>query len=246
VQRGSNFTVSPGSALVYQPEGEAAVPMRERGRTIAISIDRRAVDDALSDVLGHPVVSVVDFNPTMAITTGTARSWMHMVMALCEQVFRPDSLLNNPIVGQPYIDSLVRGLLYAADHPHRAEMAVEPVQPRVLALRIAIEIIEAEAHMPLTVSSIAARSYVSVRSLQEGFKREMGVSPMAYLREVRLRRAHQALLECDPTRSTVGSVANRWGFTNLGRFRAFHINRYGESPMATMRRTPVPATYISL
>ena len=239
VQRGSNFTVSPGSAAVYQPEGEAAVPMRERGRTIAISIGRCAVEDALSDVLDHQVVSVVDFNPTMAVTTGTARSWMHMVLALREQVFRPDSVLNNPIVGQPFIDSLVRGLLYATNHPRRAEMAVEPLRPRVPALRTAIDIIEAEAHMPLTVSSIAARSYVSVRSLQEGFKRELGVSPMAYLREVRLRRAHQSLLESDPTTSTVGSVANRWGFTNLGRFSASHNNRYGESPMATLRRTPM-------
>jgi AraC-like DNA-binding protein len=237
VQRGSNFTVSPGSAGVYQPEGEVAVPMRERGRTIAIRIDRCAVEDALSDVLGHQVVSVVEFNPTMAITTGTARSWMHMVLALREQVVRPDSVLNDPIVGQPFIDSLVRGLLYATDHPHRSEMVIEPVRPR--ALRTAIAIIEAEAHMPLTISSIAARSYVSVRSLQEGFKRELGVSPMAYLREVRLRRAHQSLLESDPTTSTVGSVANRCGFTNLWRFSTFHTNRYGKSPMATLRRTPM-------
>jgi AraC-like DNA-binding protein len=239
VQRGSKFTVSPGSAAIYQPDGEAAVPMRERGRTIAIRIDRCAVEDALTDVLGHQVASVVDFNPTMAITTGKAKSWMHMVQALREQMFRPDSVLNDPIVGQPFIDSLVRGLFYATDHPHRAEMANEPVRPRISALRTAIEIMEAEAHMPLTVSSIAARSYVSVRSLQEGFKHELGVSPMAYLREIRLRRAHQSLLESDPTTSTVRSVANRWGFTNLGRFSTFHTNRYGESPTATLRRTPI-------
>jgi AraC-like DNA-binding protein len=239
VQRGSNFTVSPGSAAVYQPEGELAVPMRERGRTIAIRIDRCAVEDTLRDVLGHQVGSVVDFNPTMAISTGAARSWMHMVQALREQVFRPDSVLNDPIVGQPFIDSLIRGLLYVTDHPHRAEMASEPVRPRIPALRTAIEIMEAEAHQPLTVSSIAARSYVGVRSLQEGFKRELGVSPMAYLREVRLRRAHQSLLESDPTTSTVGSVANRWGFTNLARFSTLHTNRYGESPTATLRRTPM-------
>jgi transcriptional regulator GlxA family with amidase domain len=60
---------------------------------------------------------------------------------------------------------------------------------------------------------------------------------MAYLREVRLRHAHQALLDSDPSTETVASVANRWGFTNLGRFSAAHATRYGESPVVTLRRT---------
>jgi transcriptional regulator GlxA family with amidase domain len=60
---------------------------------------------------------------------------------------------------------------------------------------------------------------------------------MAYLREVRLRRAHQALLESDPSTATVASVAYRWGFTNLGRFAAAHAARYREPPVKTLRRS---------
>jgi hypothetical protein len=37
---------------------------------------------------------------------------------------------------------------------------------------------------------------------------------MAYLRQVRLRRAHQQLLESDATAETVAAVAKRRGFTN--------------------------------
>jgi transcriptional regulator GlxA family with amidase domain len=60
---------------------------------------------------------------------------------------------------------------------------------------------------------------------------------MAYLREVRLRRAHQHLLDSDPSIVTVASVAYRWGFTNLGRFAAAHAARYSEPPVTTLRRT---------
>lgn len=62
------------------------------------------------------------------------------------------------------------------------------------------------------------------------------MSPMAYLRDVRLRRAHQTLRESDPSEVTVSSVAYRWGFTNLGRFATAHANRYGETPSATLHR----------
>src|SRR4029077_2536294 len=89
---------------------------------------------------------------------------------------------------------------------------------------------------PLTVSSIAARCHVSVRSLQQDFRRYLGTSPMAYLREVRLRRAHQSVLESAPWATSVASVAYRWGFTNLGRFAAAHAARYDEPPATTLRR----------
>jgi len=108
------------------------------------------------------------------------------------------------------------------------------VSPR--SVRVAGEIREEEAHLPLTVSSIATRCHVSVRALQQDFRRYMGASPTAYLREVRLRRAHQSLLESDPSVTSVSSVAYHWGFTNLGRFAAAHTARYDEPPAATLRR----------
>jgi transcriptional regulator GlxA family with amidase domain len=107
--------------------------------------------------------------------------------------------------------------------------------PRVI--RTPIEIIEEEAHLPLTVSSIAARCHISVRSLQQSFRNYMNTSPTAYLREVRLRRAHQCLLEADPSTTSVASVAYSWGFTNLGRFAAANKARYDEPPAVTLRRS---------
>jgi transcriptional regulator GlxA family with amidase domain len=59
---------------------------------------------------------------------------------------------------------------------------------------------------------------------------------MAYLRAVRLRRAHQTLLESDPSTVSVAAVAYDWGFTNLGRFAAAHTSRYDELPAVTLRR----------
>jgi transcriptional regulator GlxA family with amidase domain len=139
------------------------------------------------------------------------------------------------VAGLPFVDSLVRGLLLAADNPYRSAVTGETPAVTPRAVRAAVEIIEEEAHLPLTVSSIAARCHVSVRSLQQGFRRYVGASPMAYLREVRLRRAHQSLLESDPSTTSVSSIAYHWGFTNLGRFAAAHTARYDEPPAATLR-----------
>ena len=84
------------------------------------------------------------------------------------------------------------------------------------AVRDAMDIIDAGPHLPLTTSTLARQCHVSVRTLQEGFQRHLGISPMTYLRLVRLRRAHRDRRSADPCHNTVASIAHRWGFTHLG------------------------------
>jgi AraC-like DNA-binding protein len=226
-----------GTAAVYAPEGLSALQWDASTEILLFKMARHAVEDALGDALDRQLTSQPDFAPLMPANTAATRNWINMLVLFAEQFFHPDGLLNQPLVGMPFIDTLVRGFLLAAEHSHRdALMGREPsTTPR--AVRAAIDVIEAEAHLPLTLSSIAARSQVSVRSLQQGFKRHLGMSPMSYLREVRLRRAHRTLIDSDPSVVTVASVAYDWGFTNLGRFAAAHAARYREPPAQTLRRS---------
>ena len=190
--------------------------------------------------------SHVDFRPVMSTGAGFGASWINMLLLLKDQVFRPDGMLTRPMVGLPFVDGLVRGLLLAADHRHRDALAAEPKAISSQGIRAAVDIIEAEAHLPLTVTELAARTNFSVRSLQEGFRRHLDTSPMAYLRKVRLRQAHRTLQMSDPSAATVASIAYHWGFTNLGRFAAAYAARYGEKPGATLRRMELhcdPAPY---
>ncbi|GAA0436914.1 hypothetical protein Acor_50430 [Acrocarpospora corrugata] len=106
--------------------------------------------------------------------------------------------------------------------------------PKVV--RRAMEFIEGHAHLPLTTSGIAGAVAVSSRSLQEGFRAHCGLTPMAYLRQVRLARVHDELRTADPARTTVTTVAARWGFLHQGRFAAQYRERYGLPPSETLRR----------
>ena len=225
-----------GTAAVYAPEGLSGLQWDAGTEILLFKMARHAVEDALGDALGRQLASQPDFAPLLPTNTAAARNWINMLKLFAEQFFHPDGLLNQPLVGMPFVDTLVRGFLLAAEHSHRDALMGRERSLTPRAIRRAVDVIEAEAQLPLTLSSIAARSQVSVRSLQQGFKRHLGMSPMSYLREVRLRRAHQTLIESDPSTVTVASVAYDWGFTNLGRFAAAHAARYREPPAKTLRR----------
>ncbi|MBT2502579.1 helix-turn-helix transcriptional regulator [Curtobacterium sp. ISL-83] len=107
---------------------------------------------------------------------------------------------------------------------------------RNVRLRAAVEHIHEHAHEPLTVTEIARAADLSVRGLQESFQRSLERTPMEYLREVRLRRAHLDLQRSSPAEVSVACVAARWGFGHMGRFSGEYLRRFGEYPKQTLRR----------
>ena len=86
----------------------------------------------------------------------------------------------------------------------------------------------------LTVADIAAASFVTIRAVQLAFRRHLDTTPLAYLRRVRLDRAHHDLLTGDPAHETVTAVAHRWGFPNPSRFAATYRRAYGVTPSYTL------------
>lgn len=104
------------------------------------------------------------------------------------------------------------------------------------ALRRAVAYIDAHAGEPITLADIALSAGVGERALRQAFVRHYDTTPMRYLRQVRLERAHRELQAADPGREdTVGRIALRWGFAKRGAFAESYRRAYGVSPSHTLR-----------
>ncbi|PZG13117.1 AraC family transcriptional regulator [Nonomuraea aridisoli] len=230
---GGDIVLPRGTALLYRAEGAVSTRLGGGARVLNARFDLTHVHRMLESQVGEPVNEQILFSPVFDAGRGT--SWTRLLLTIVDQLGLDDSVMLNPLVALPYAESLLQGLLLAADHPHRRllDRRAEPARPG--AVRIAIDLMEAGPDRPFTTSMLAAEAHVSVRTLQEGFRRHLGTSPMAYLRGVRLRRAHESLLAADPSRTTVASIARRWGFTHLGRFAAAYQAAYGRPPATTLR-----------
>jgi transcriptional regulator GlxA family with amidase domain len=93
----------------------------------------------------------------------------------------------------------------------------------------------AEPWRAFTARDLAAIAGVGVRVLQESFRQHVGMSPLTYLRRLRLDGVHAELSRSEPWEVSVSEVAFRWGFTHLGRFAGAYRARYGVSPSQTLR-----------
>jgi transcriptional regulator GlxA family with amidase domain len=106
------------------------------------------------------------------------------------------------------------------------------------AVRRAMAYCEEHAAELVSVADMATAARVSPRTLQDRFRTDLGTTPAAHLRRVRLDRAHQDLLRISDgsASGTVTDVAARWGFTHLGRFAAYYREAYGQVPSRTAER----------
>lgn len=102
-------------------------------------------------------------------------------------------------------------------------------------VKLAEEIMRARSSDPLSISALAARVGVSTRSLQLAFSRYRGAGPRQILEELRLDAAHARLLSAVPS-DNVTRIALDCGVTHLGRFATRYRARFGEAPLATLRR----------
>ena len=83
-------------------------------------------------------------------------------------------------------------------------------------------------------ADLARAAGCSLRTLQAAFAETIGLSPMAYLKAVRLERAHGDLRTAGPS-ATVAAIARRWGFEQPGHFARDYRRRYGCTPTETLR-----------
>jgi AraC-like DNA-binding protein len=233
--RGQHVTSTPTLASVYRPDAEIEITRWPAGsRHLAVKLDQVAVDRALETLVGRQAGLPIAFDAALPLKTSAVQDWVRHLLMVNRQRERPDSLLRHPLVWDPLLESLIHGFLLVTDHPYRdaLDAAAEPARPA--AVRDAMDIIETSPQMPLTTATLAMQCHISVRTLQEGFRKHLGMSPMAYLRMVRLRHAHRDLRSAYPSHVTVASIARRWGFTHLGRFAAAHKAMFGQTPLQVL------------
>lgn len=88
---------------------------------------------------------------------------------------------------------------------------------------------------PVTVLELCRALRCSRRTLQTSFQRVADVTPVGYLRTIRLNAVRRLLRTTPVQQLGVGEAAASWGFTHLGYFAREYRDLFGELPSQTLR-----------
>lgn len=234
---GSEETLAtPTRGIVYLPVGRTVITHWSADcAQYGVKFERIALERELEQLLGHSVRSPVRFAHSLDLSTGRGESFMGLVRTLASELDVEGGLVYNPLLARQLVRTVTTGLLLSTEHDYSNELQRSGAPARPRTVRRAIEAMRAAPEHPHTVNDLAETSGCCVRSLQVGFAQHVGMSPMEYLRDLRLERAHEDLRHPNGPASSVADIAHSWGFRHLGRFAADYRRKYDEAPSQTLR-----------
>jgi len=236
---GTDFEANPIHALVTNPDDKLAMRFDHDSPQLIIRIEQEVLERYVMRLIGRTLSHRLAFAPHFDLTTDAANRWNGAIQLLHTEVYYTDSLVHSGRGIGPLEELVMSSLLLVQESTYESLLGATATtaRPGRRPVRHALDYMEHHLSEPITMSDLAAHTGASVRSIQQGFRDELGATPMAWLRDRRLERARQELIDADPSDGvTVTGVAEHWGFNHLGGFAVLYRKRWGESPSETLRR----------
>lgn len=228
-------STSSRSLVVTSPLERTCFRMTPACQHLTTRVSRRLVEERLAQKLGRRLSKPLEFDLEIAIDSDFGRAWCQLVTHICELSASAPTVFASQQVRDQYSRTLAELLVHTA--PHNYSQALQSGEARSMPwhVRRAQEYIA--AHLPeiRSVAELAALIGVTPRTLQNGFRQALDISPAEYLRRARIRALHSALLQADPHHS-VTSLMLGVGIANLGRYADYYRKEIGVTPSATLRR----------
>jgi AraC-like DNA-binding protein len=232
----SSATVGGQSAAVVSSGGPVAVDyLSDECAIETLVFEQAAVEAELARMLGAPLARPLQFDSQLCLSVPSPFS--RTLSLLHSELTDPDGLAAVPAMSTRLGHLMMAGLLVSQRHNYSEDLTKPKAVLASKPIRKALEFIEDRPTEIETVADIASMVGLSVRALDDGFRRFVGTPPMTYLRNLRITRAHEELMAADPFSTTATAVARKWGFSHYGRFAADYRRRFGHKPSETLRRT---------
>ncbi len=222
-------------AVLYPYEATYFEKWGAESELVSLRIEEEFLERGLVRLIEQPLHKPIRFEPGCDLDASHNAAFRRALQLLEVELTDPSALAQNARANTLLSELVITALLLSQPNNY-SEIIHEPVKTAPAGpVRSAQELIDADPMSVGTVVELANLVHTSVRSLEQGFQKYLGTSPMAYLRQARLSCAHRDLQLADPATSTVRRTANSWGFQHLGRFAKCYRDAYGELPAETLR-----------
>ncbi|MBW4709060.1 AraC family transcriptional regulator [Roseobacter sp. YSTF-M11] len=228
--RGDVVAAGSDKATLLNPDRETRMHWRGDCQKLLLQVSREHLNAVATGLIGAPLPGPIRFDTEVDLTTPNGSELKRMVVSCARAIDAGDLFQGLSAASDMRVETdlaLALLTLQANNVSHIIDRSDGGATPR--GLRLAVEYIHGNLTEPLSLQQIATHAQMNVRTLQKGFRRRFGVTPMQFVRNARLDAAHYQLTSRrDPP--TVTTVAFGNGFSHLGRFSRDYKARFGRLP----------------
>ncbi|WP_165497127.1 AraC family transcriptional regulator [Rhodococcus sp. ABRD24] len=232
----SGETSAMSGAAMLLPHHAQTIEWDSDTAQFALRVPRADLEGHLAELTRTRITAPLDFDLVVDLNSAAGRGLLRCIEFVRAE-WDDGGILTHHENSRRHLESMtLTNLLMAATGPHRM-LLDEPSDSAIPeTLQRALDYIHDHARTLPTLSDLTNASGTSARTLQNQFLRNLDRTPIQYIRDVRLKSAHEDLLHPATAEVTVTDIATAWGFYNLGRFSSLYRDMYGETPSETLRR----------
>ncbi|NCE89430.1 AraC family transcriptional regulator [Pseudomonas sp. L13] len=235
---GEITSIGPGQVAVLAPRHEISFRWSENCEQLILRVPSAFAREAASR-LYTPLTALdesKDLAPVVLLESTVAAQWCSLVQSLVDQI-GPGHGEGFGQCHPAWLEYLEIGLaLLLLTQTHRQPdtfvcSALLTQSTKRSPLEAVRQYSLTHLWAPISLEDLARAAGISSRSLHTLCKREFGVGPMAWLRDIRLDEARRQIQA--HSQNSITDIALAVGFGHLGRFSSYYKDRFGELPSAT-------------
>jgi len=158
-------------------------------QAVTARLSKDALETLLASILDEPLHGSIRFDLALDLSNPSIQSLLRTLVLLRGELSQQGDVPRNRLIAQEATRLVMTGLLLGQPHNY-SELLRKPARlPAPSHIRKVIGYIEANPAAVSGVTDLARVATLSVRALEDGFRRHVGIAPMAYVRTVRGRWA---------------------------------------------------------
>lgn len=226
----------PNSAIIIPNDLRFALHWEAGATTVVLQIEKKRLEQKLEAYLGFPVERRVRFNQWIDTGSGAGAFLRATLWMVIDQLDKNTWGEITPLLSNEFAEALMATLLRSDFHNYQHLVGGVSHTSLPTTMKDAMRYIRQNLKEDFQVGKIAEAVGTSPRAIQTMFRKHFRMSPMHYVRAMRLAEIRRELLDSnasDPHSLT--ELAQKYGFNHLGRFSSYYRQAYDENPSQTMR-----------
>lgn len=167
-------------------------------------------------------------NPTLQLQEGSLLAVRDYLWSLLRVASHQPEMLSSRAIASAVLDFLLEHIQMTQYDANKISTLKENNHWSMV--QKACQIVKVNPEKMPSVAQLCLDLGVSRRTLQTGFNEVMGLSPLSYVKAVRLNNVRSQLLQ----QQTVTDAATQFGFWHFGHFARDYQKMFGEKPSQTL------------
>lgn len=235
---GKLINLHSGQGVIINPDKGSTILYQDNCEKLIITLDTSIVHRRLMDLIGFKVKEQLNFDPDINSDAKDNGYLLDLLFFYGNMLDKQKDNASVDSINNVMMASIV-DLLIKFHSNNYSHLILSSENNFPVYLKKAVNYIHSNLTTVFTLKDLVDISKVGERVLYKSFQTYFKMTPLTYIKSVRLKKIRECLMAELERDVKVTDIAMNFGFSHLGRFSGEYKSMFGELPSETLKKKKI-------